>query len=516
VGAAAALAPELRQPVRDVRHAVKSASVELTTSEPIAPPSFEQPPHAFNNKGFTTRTVETHAVHILRSLYLVETSLLLVVVGLYAGSTPFDATLLSTKAGGTFLAGALGLIASGWLLVRQTAAAGPLRARALEVALSINLLSVGAALLLSEAALRVIARKTPQGMAVRSVRVRPTWPELRTQSRQVLAAVTSWKTWDASYFIYDAELGWKVGPNRQSSNGLYFSSVEGLRSAGPDVHLADQGPAFRIALIGDSHAFSYEVPFADSWCHHLQRLLGHGVQVLNFGVDGYGIDQMYLHYLRDVRPWKPQVVVIGFSGHDLRRTMAVYPFVSFGWPGYIVKPRFTLRNGELTPVNLPLPTPDEVLTAPAVRELPSVEYDLGYATHKLCWRFDHSPLILRFLGSAFPRGGDPLVAEETTKALNSRLLTELARSIQQDEAVPIVVLMHSRNELVADTLSRARLSFLDMTECVTVVPADRRLVPSGNHYTGAANEAIARCTAPAVKLALRQAAGPGRDPFPPP
>jgi len=86
---------------------------------------------------------------------------------------------------------------------------------------------------------------------------------------------------------------------------MYFSSVEGIRSAGPDVRFAHRSARRRVALIGDSNAFSFEVPFEESWGHHLQQLLGADAQVLNFGVDGYGIDQIYLRYRRDVRPWKP-------------------------------------------------------------------------------------------------------------------------------------------------------------------------------------------------------------------
>jgi hypothetical protein len=84
------------------------------------------------------------------------------------------------------------------------------------------------------------------------------------------------------------------------------------------------------------------VSFTESWGHHLERRLGPAVPVLNFGVDGYGLDQTYLRYQRDVRGWKPRVVLISLMGHELLRTMAVYPFVSFRWPPCVVKPRFTL------------------------------------------------------------------------------------------------------------------------------------------------------------------------------
>jgi hypothetical protein len=69
----------------------------------------------------------------------------------------------------------------------------------------------------------------------------------------------------------------------------YFSSVEGIRSAGPGVRMAGATARFRAALVGDSNAFSFEVPFEESWGYHLQELLGAEAQVLNFGVDGYGI-----------------------------------------------------------------------------------------------------------------------------------------------------------------------------------------------------------------------------------
>ena len=450
-------------------------------------------------------TAETHAARILVLLYLLEASSLLALVGVHEGAA-LDRTLLATGAGATLALGIVGLAACAWLLVRQIAGAGPSRGRAVRMGLATNLVTGLGALLLSEGALRAVARRSPDGIDVRSVHVRSTWPEIKAQSRKVLSAVAPWGTWDASFFVYDRELGWTVGPNRHSPDGLYFSSVEGLRSARPDERLSDSTAPLHVALVGDSQAFSFEVPYQDSWGSHLQHLLGPEVQVLNFGVDGYGIDQMYLHYLRDVRPFKPQVVLIGFSGHDLRRTMAVYPPVSFGWPGYVVKPRFALEDGRLRLLNVPLPTPEQVLDAGSVGDLPFARYDLGYATTRLCWTFDHAPLLLRYLATAFPSRADPLVAPEPTKDLNGRLFAELVGAIERDGAVPLVVLMMSRNELVPDTLARAHLPYLDMTECVAGVRADLRTVPSGNHYTGLGNQAIARCTAPAVERALRRPA----------
>ncbi len=438
-------------------------------------------------------------------LYAGEAAATSLLVGLYR-ITVYDWGLFSARAGALLVAGGIGLIASGWVLALQIKSSASVRAKALTLGFTTNLLTILIAFLLSEGIVRMFARSTPEGIVVGRVVLRPTWHELLAQSRQVLAGNGRQGSWDESYIVYDSHLGWTVGPNRRSRDGLYFSSVEGIRSSGPNVSMAAETPRFRVALVGDSNAFSLEVPFEESWGYHLQRLLGHNVQVLNFGVDGYGIDQMYLRYKRDVRPWKPKVVVLGFIQHDLKRTMAVYPFVSFGWPGFLVKPRFVAENELLKLLNVPLPTPQEILSARRIEQLPYVEYDLGYGTTDWSWRFEHGPFFLRFLTSAFPRWRtvDPRVSAEAAKTLNSRLLVDLMTVIQKDGATTLLVDLTGReasNPVAEAALVRARAPVLDMTDCLARVPAKQRRVPSGHHFTGVANLAIAGCTAQAIGLA---------------
>ena len=82
----------------------------------------------------------------------------------------------------------------------------------------------------------------------------------------------------------------------------------------------------RVALIGDSFTFGEGVRFEDTWGSVLGEALGTHCQVLNFGVPGYGIDQIYLRYMKDVRPWHPTIVIASFIEDDLWRTMSVYAF----------------------------------------------------------------------------------------------------------------------------------------------------------------------------------------------
>ena len=457
----------------------------------------------------TTRSVYQHAVHILVSLYLLQVAIAVILVGIYKAPV-YDRMILATRGGIAIGIGLVALVGAGWLLIRRSVAAGSSFERAFGLALTTNVLSGLVAFLLLEATTRMVAKDSQERILIGSVIVRPNWPELRTRSRKFFAGLANWDDRDTSYFVYDRELGWTVGPNRKSKNGLYFSSTEGIRSGGPNVRMADQSPRFRVALIGDSNAFSFEVPFEQSWGYYLQQFLGDDVQVLNFGVDGYGIDQMYLRFQRDVRPWNPQVVLIGFIAHDLKRAMAVYPFVSFEWPGYLVKPRFAMENGEPRLLNVPLPAPDEIFKANDIQSLPFVQYDLGYGSAEWYWRFDHGPLFLRYLTSVVPRWSvaDPRVSEETSIELNSALLTQLVKSVEKTGAVPLLVALSPSNTLLRETIKRAGVAVMDATKCLVDVPVNLRNVPSSNHYTGLSNQAIARCTAPVVDLALPRTRAP--------
>lgn len=83
---------------------------------------------------------------------------------------------------------------------------------------------------------------------------------------------------------------------------------------------------YRIAVLGDSQAESMQVPFENTWWHILETELNRcgafapaKVEVLNFGVSGFGTAQELLA-LRS-RAWKysPDTVLLGFlTGNDIR------------------------------------------------------------------------------------------------------------------------------------------------------------------------------------------------------
>ena len=258
----------------------------------------------------------------------------------------------------------------------------------------------------------------------------------------------------------------------------------------------------RVALVGDSFTFGLEVPYEGTWGAQLEHLLGAPYHVLNFGVDGYGVDQAYLRYRRDVAPWHPQFVILGIIDDDLRRTMCVYGFLCF--PGFempFAKPR--LIGARLEPANLPLIRPDSIFAARSISELPAIVHDGSYDPAEWQWHlYDHSYaarlVLTRFRRWPAPR---PTITEQAMDDVNGAVIREFLRLARQNGSTPLVVFFPSLTEFLpghhagpgdAIRLMEAQhIPYVDMTACVRRVPAERRFVTL--HYSAATNAAIATC-----------------------
>lgn len=105
---------------------------------------------------------------------------------------------------------------------------------------------------------------------------------------------------------------------------------------------------------GDSFTFGEDVNDYEAYPAQLEDLLP-GTEVLNFGVHGYGHDQMLLYFQEEGARYHPDVVVLGFLGLDMVRNI-----VSFR---DYAKPRFDLLDGRLVLRNTPVPRPKATATA---------------------------------------------------------------------------------------------------------------------------------------------------------
>ncbi len=456
---------------------------------------------------------------LLAALFIVELSLTVMAMAMYMkGERPF-AVFLSSNPGGVFLLAIPVLLITGAVIVWQYLASTRARSRHFRLIVMMNLVTVLLILITGEIAMRIVTRSSPMGEELGSMVLRPkNWETVALHNRQLLDQAEGF----LSYLVYDDLVGWTVGPNRRRTTGRhwpfpYWSSSEGIRAPREGVSFAQLGGRTRIALVGDSFAFGEEVMYEDTWGDHLEKALGAEVQVLNFGVPAYGVDQAYLRYEKDARKWNPKIVIFGFISHDLFRTMNVYAFLAFpGWDIPFSKPRFILRDGTLTKMNVPPLTPEAIFSRKTISELPFLEYERSYRPTHWQERFFHVSYLARLFVSRFPRWSavSPDVSDEEMVSVNAAILKAFVRSAGQAGTIPLVVYFPTKRELETPSsplptgkqaLQQAGIAYTDPTPCLLEVSPADRFVPSGRHYSPQGNAAVANCLRKVVNEALTQA-----------
>ena len=211
----------------------------------------------------------------------------------------------------------------------------------------------------------------------------------------------------------DYYTGWSHKPGITFPNpidglhGYVTFNREGMRD-NREYRIAKPPGTFRIAAIGDSFTEALQVqPLAQDYCSVVEQALptclaAHQkkVEVLNFGVYGFGTAQELIMLRRRVLQWSPDMVLLQFYLNDLDdNTRATDVAGSWG-----PRPYFVLQNGELV-------EDDRFRSAPAVRDnVALVEWNrarklrpglaalYGFVSNsrvrELIYHFSYVPLVL--------------------------------------------------------------------------------------------------------------------------
>lgn len=133
-----------------------------------------------------------------------------------------------------------------------------------------------------------------------------------------------------AYRIDDIHRGWAPRANAQTVwNGEGERSEIKMNSAGyrdTERQREKSDNTYRIAFIGDSFVEAIHVGIAKTSASIMQNalakcpaLLNKQVEVINFGVQGYGTAQSLMTLRYHVWPFSPDMVVLGFyPGNDVR------------------------------------------------------------------------------------------------------------------------------------------------------------------------------------------------------
>jgi hypothetical protein len=195
-------------------------------------------------------------------------------------------------------------------------------------------------------------------------------------------AVNGLQRRDRSPSHHDPDLGWVNKPDLFTADlygpGMWArTNSQGFRNT-EAISRTVPGGRVRIICSGDSFTFGYGVSNDTTWCHELGELDSR-IEPVNMGVNGYGIDQAYLRYLRDAKDIDHDVHLFSFIADDFARARD-------GSYRDAAKPRLALEGGRLSVVGVPVPEP-------------SVEVRLWQTFRSFARQFRTTTLAQRFLPS---------------------------------------------------------------------------------------------------------------------
>ncbi len=293
---------------------------------------------------------------------------------------------------------------------------------------------------------------------------------------------------------YDAALGWKLPPGETiheitaDYDVTYVANAQGFRSR---YDFAAPSPARRIAFLGDSFTFGSGVPEEETFVALVERELDRSmtgrelagaapvaVQALNYGIGGFGIDQMGLALEHEVLRWRADLVVLSFIRQDLDRSLTSYR-KGHVW---LEKPAFHLEEGIL------------VRTTAANRPGPLASW----------WRQD-----LR-LGRLARKTVDALADRwpigerwRLNRALFARLRDTCAAAGVPLLVVHIPVNPQARAPLYAKEFAKLGIEYLDLAARLPAAAGDLYF-PHDHHFTPAGH----RFAAAAIARAIAARSGP--------
>ena len=306
------------------------------------------------------------------------------------------------------------------------------------------------------------------GMSVlerRGVRYQPILGDrLSAENRQ---AIEDFLGGRESAFQLDSALGWTLRPGFRSPKVTVDAA--GRRRA-PD-RPPPESNAVRLAAFGDSFTFGGDVVDRDGYLEAFARL-DQGIDVSNYGVPAYGLDQTFLRYLKERRAARPQVVIIGYLSENICRSVGVFrPFYNPNTVFPLAKPRYLLGDRGLRLLSNPLPTPESyrrLLANPADTLAELGRHDAYYRTrpHSKPWDRSATVRLVKLAAAQLPpTSRDGCYGSDEAFAVTTRLFSLFYETALRDGAQPVILVFPVRDEVVSWRSDRRKryaplLSFL--------------------------------------------------------
>jgi hypothetical protein len=358
--------------------------------------------------------------------------------------------------------------------------------------------------------------------ALSGLDLRPVHAIMKDQSRQIERLLD--RTQPQWVEIHPV-LGWRYAPHFR--NQSQHMNSHALRSS-REYEAVPPPSIIRVAAFGDSFVYGNEVRNPESWPALIERE-DPGIEVLNYGVGGYGLDQAYLRFTLEGAALNPAVVIIGFTPDDLGRVVNVYRrFLGASEPP-LFKPRYVFDDhGDLrvlpTPIREPhdyerlLQNPHDVLKysehdswyKPAVYQNPL--YDWSAAVRVCSWLWTR--MNRRYLDPDRFRTGDIFNESSSAFRINVALFKMFTRAVREYGATPLIVILPDREsveraqtdarvsyEPLLHHLQSSQLPYADALDAFEALPGGdvSRWFARGGHYSYEGNKVVADWLRPQIR-----------------
>lgn len=289
---------------------------------------------------------------------------------------------------------------------------------------------------------------------------------------------------------YDESLGWINTPNAYRPDkwgpGKYIRiNSRGFRS---DVETPVEmlSSKARVICSGDSFTFGEGVANDSAWCHLLSRI-NDRFETVNLGQVGYGVDQMYLRYLRDGVALEHSIHIMAFIYGDLSRMR----YADHHGTG---RPTMRVERDVLVVTNVPIP---------------KFRWSVSRAIKRADLRsLDFIRRVVRRLSNPAEKEEKPMLTDiNVVGPVAAKIFRALEDLSSEKKIVSVFVYLPTERDLredlawrtwTAETMHALNLNFIDLTPALSALPAGtaaRFFIdpwrPAKGHYTEAGNEWVA-------------------------
>ncbi|MSR61382.1 MAG: hypothetical protein EXS08_02890 [Planctomycetes bacterium] len=162
------------------------------------------------------------------------------------------------------------------------------------------------------------------------------------------------------YSRFDSVLGWSTAPGYVSPDGRVHINAQGLRGTREYEAVPPPGVE-RVIVCGESFTFAEEVADGEAWPAQLEALVP-SLEVLNYGVGGYGTDQALLRVSREAHG-PADALIVGLMLENIGRNVNRYRPLWYPRSQPAAKPRYVLGADGLEFVAQPFATREEFVGA---------------------------------------------------------------------------------------------------------------------------------------------------------